>query len=178
MTTPNHDQAEFERRFVEPMVHFPLEDGGTIALSPGHASILGNALADFAAPEFDLELVDADGDRIAFRLNRTDPRDEHPVEVWLGGHDPQPAWALEAALTRGQARQLAQWLVDLDDCVVARAEGPERRVVLDRGDAGPRPLLVSGTVLQGLADELNAVRAQRSGQPYTDEELARTPSAR
>lgn len=86
-----------------------------------------------------LDLVDADGDRIRFAAHtgRTDA--DSPIEVWLGGHDPEADWSLEAALTLDQLREVLRWA---------------QRVI-------------------GVANA-----AQTIGRPYTDEELAHTPSAR
>jgi hypothetical protein len=55
----------------------------------------------------DLELLDCDEDRIRFTAH-TGPTD-WPIDIWVAGRGPKPAWSLEACLTLTQLRQIVEW---------------------------------------------------------------------
>jgi hypothetical protein len=148
-----------------------------------------------------LEVTDVDGDRIRFRI---DPGAPDPVLIETAGPDDadDPDWQLRVNITRGQALQILGWIgraTDLVPCHLptcrhlaqAQAGRPytdEERTMLDairRAHHQVSNGAIDDEYQRGRAHALDDVarvllprlRAAEP-QPYTDEELARTPSAR
>jgi hypothetical protein len=65
-----------------------------------------NPTTDHAQPP-DLELLDCDEDRIRFAAHAA--LAEWPIDIWVAGRGPKPAWSLEACLTLTQLRQIVEW---------------------------------------------------------------------
>jgi hypothetical protein len=157
-------------------------------------------------PAGPLDLVDVDGDRIRFKLNRGHTTE--PVEVWTAPRIDEPDvldddFDVRVALTLAQLRQIVAWgLLILGDgfadppaapstsspwAALTRTYTDEEQQMLNTLESAPYRVR-SGTIdddyQRGRAHALDDVartllpRLREAGRPYTDEELARVPSER